>query len=287
MNPVNPASPARPATAPPGSAAPAATLAELALAGLPLGLDIVDVHAHVGPARGIDRPHDIDGVIGLMDAIGVRQNVISGLMFATGVRLESMNDWAAEFVRARPDRFLGYCYINPNYPEAMAAEILRCFDDLGFVGFKIHVSWNDYPYDGERYTPLYEYASDHRLPILAHTWGDESVRKLAAMARRYPDATFLAGHSGAGDVEINLEEARRTPNLYLELTYSGGTPWLVERLVREVGAERIVWGSDTILFAASHQVGKVVFADIPEESKALILSGNARRIFRLEGEDQR
>ena len=271
----------------PNAAPRRATLAELALAGRPLGLEIVDAHAHVGPARGIDRPGDVESVVRLMDAIGVRWNVISGLMFATGVRLESMNDWVAEFVRARPDRFLGYCYINPNYPEALTAEIERCFGDLGFVGFKIHVSWNDYPYDGERYAPLYEYASAHRLPILAHTWGDESVRKLAAMARRYPDATFLAGHSGAGDVEINLAEAARTPNLYLELTYSGGTPWLVERLVREVGAERIVWGSDTILFAASHQVGKVVFADIPEESKALILSGNAKRIFRLDGEEHR
>ncbi len=98
----------------------------------------------------------------------------------------------------------------------------------------------------------------------------------------YPSIPFLAGHSGAGDVEVNLEEAHRTPNLYLELTYSGGTPWLVERLVREVGAERIVWGSDTILFAASHQVGKVVFAEIPESAKRAILAGNARRLFGLD-----
>jgi len=202
-------------------------------------------------------------------------------MFATGIRLEAMNDWVAEFTRARPDRFLGYCHINPNYPEAIEAEIARCFDDLGFAGFKIHISWNGHPYDGDRYAPVYEYANAHRLPILAHTWGDESVRQLAAMARRYPGATFMAGHSGAGDVEINLEEARRTPNLYLELTYSAGTPWMVERLVREVGAERILFGSDTILFAASHQVGKVVFADIPESDKVMILGGNARRIFGL------
>jgi predicted TIM-barrel fold metal-dependent hydrolase len=101
------------------------------------------------------------------------------------------------------------------------------------------------------------------------------------MARAHPAIPFLAGHSGAGDVEINLEEARQTPNLYLELTYSGGTPWLTKRLVDEVGADRIVWGSDTILFAASHQIGKVVFADIPETAKRQILGGTARRLFGL------
>ena len=163
----------------------------------------------------------------------------------------------------------------------MADEIERCFEQPGFAGFKIHVSWNGYPYDGPRYLPLYEFAEARRLPILAHTWGDESVRALARSARAHPGVPFLAGHSGAGDVEITLEEARRTPNLFLELTYSGGTPWLVERLVREVGAERVVWGSDTILFAASHQIGKVVFADISEAEQALVLGGNARRLFGL------
>jgi predicted TIM-barrel fold metal-dependent hydrolase len=192
-----------------------------------------------------------------------------------------MNDWVAECLRAFPDRFLGYCYINPNFAESMAAEIERCFEQPGFAGFKLHVSWNGVLYDSDAYAPVYEFASARKAPILAHTWGDESVRALARMARRYPDIPFLAGHSGAGDVEINLEEARRTPNLYLELTYSGGTPWLVERLVREVGAERVIFGSDTILFAASHQVGKVVFADIGEADKALILGGNAKRLFAL------
>ncbi len=85
------------------------------------------------------------------------------------------------------------------------------------------------------------HAEARGMPILAHTWGDESVRALARSARAYPGIPFLAGHSGAGDVEVNLEEARRTPNLFLELTYSAGTPWLVERLVREIGAERVVW----------------------------------------------
>ena len=260
-------------------------LFERALAGRPLGIEIIDCHGHVGPARGIDRDPSLEAMVGLMDAIGITRTAVSGLMFATGVRLETMNDWVAEFVRAEPDRFLGYCYLNPNFPEVLEAEIERCFDELGFAGFKLHVDWNGYPYDGDRYTPVYEYANERRLPILAHTWGDEAVRRLATMARRYPDASFLAGHSGAGDVEITIEEAHRTPNLFLELTYSAGTPWGVERFVREVGAERIVWGSDSILFAQSHQVGKVAFARISDADKAAILGGNARRIFGLDTGD--
>lgn len=257
-------------------------LAELALQGLPLGVPIVDAHAHVGPARGIDRPTSPDALVRLMDRIGIERSVVSGLMFATGVRVETMNDWVTECLHAHPDRFLGYCYLNPNFPEHLRDEIERCFDVPGFAGFKLHVSWNGVPYDDPAYAPVYEFAAQRRLPILAHTWGDEAVRALARMARQYPATPFLAGHSGAGDVEINLAEARATPNLYLELTYSGGTPWLVERMAKAVGADRLVWGSDTILFAASHQVGKVVFADLSEAQQVAILSGTARRLFGLD-----
>jgi predicted TIM-barrel fold metal-dependent hydrolase len=258
------------------------SLADLALTGRPLDVTVIDSHGHVGPARGIDRQTGPDDLVRLMDRVGVERTVISGLMFATGVRVESMNDWVEECLGAHPDRFLGYCYINPNFAESIGQEIERCFEHAGFAGFKLHVSWNGVPYDSHRYAPVYEYAAARRLPILAHTWGDESVRALARTARQYPAISFLAGHSGAGDVEINLEEARRTPNLFLELTYSGGTPAQVARMVREVGADRIVWGSDTILFAASHQLGKVVFADITEAEKAQILGWNAERIFGLE-----
>jgi predicted TIM-barrel fold metal-dependent hydrolase len=258
-----------------------ASIRARALAGLPMGVEVVDCHAHVGPSRGLDRDTSVEAMLGLMDAIPIARSAISGFMFGTGVRLETMNDWVAEFVRQEPDRFLGLCYLNPRYPEYLEPEMARCFDELGFAGFKLHIDWNGIPYDSDRYTPVYRFATARRLPVLAHTWGDDAVRRLAVAARAYPTVPFLAGHSGAGDVDITIEEARRTPNLFLELAYSAGTPWAVERFVREVGADRIVWGSDAILFAQSHQIAKVAFADISEWDKAAILGGNARRVFGL------
>jgi predicted TIM-barrel fold metal-dependent hydrolase len=258
-----------------------ASIRERALAGLPLGVEVIDCHAHVGPSRALDRDTSVEAMLGLMDAIGVTRSAISGFMFGTGVRLETMNDWVAEFVRAHPERFLGLCYLNPRDPEFLEPEMARCFDELGFAGFKLHIDWNGVAYDASAYEPVYRFAAERQVPILAHTWGDSAVRQLASAARANPSVPFLAGHSGAGDVSISIEEARRTPNLFLELAYSAGTPWVVERFVREVGADRIVWGSDSILFAQSHQIAKVAFADLSEWDKAAIFGGNARRIFGL------
>ncbi len=255
---------------------------ERALNGLPLeGWEIIDSHAHVGPGATIDRDNSVERYLRLMDAIGIQRTAFMGFMFGTGRRLESMNNFVAEFLQARPDRFIGYCYLNPNYPEFLQKEMERCFDKLGFRGLKLHISWNAYPYDGERYFPVYEFANERKLPIIAHCWGDDAVRQFARMARKYPNMNCLVAHTGAAKMEINLQEAKQTPNLFLELAFSAGTPWNVERAVREVGAERVVWGSDTLLFAASHQIGKVIFADVSESDKRLILGGNAKRLFKL------
>jgi predicted TIM-barrel fold metal-dependent hydrolase len=170
--------------------------------------------------------------------------------------------------------------MTPNYPEAMLPELERCFDQLGFSGIKIHLH-SGRAYDDPLYAPMYEFADARGLPILAHTWGIDSIRALGAMATRYQNASFLCGHTGAQDLRVYVEEARRSPNFFLELCLSAGTPWIVERLVSSVGAGRIVWGSDTLLLSSGQQIGKVLFADVSEQDKLEILGLNAASIFHL------
>lgn len=257
------------------------SLFEMGLAGRPLkDIFVFDTHAHGGPYHVRDLDGCMEAHLRRMDRAGVDVTCLMAYQESGGATLERHNDLVSAFINARPDRFKGYCWITANYPERILPELERCFGGLGFSGIKIYTYSGSY--DDLRYAPMYEFAHARRLPILAHTWGDDSVRQLARMARQYPEAAFLVAHSGAGDVAINIEEALRTPNLYLELCFSGGTPWTVEHLVREVGADRLIWGSDATLFGIGQQLGKVLFADIPEDAKKQILGGNARRVFHME-----
>jgi len=56
---------------------------------------------------------------------------------------------------------------------------------------------------------------------------------------------------------------------------------MIETMVRAVGAARVVWGSDEPLFSMAHQLGKLLFADIPDADKRTILHDNPRRLFGL------
>ena len=256
------------------------TLFDRGLVGDPLDCFVFDAHCHVGPRCEIDRDVTPERFLAQMDRIGIDAACMMAFTPSAGATLRRHNDYVRTFIAACPDRLKGYYWVNPNYAEPTEQELKRCFDEWGFLGIKIHTHPR-HPYDGERYIPVYEFANVRGLPILAHTWGDDWLRQFASMARRYPQAHFIAAHTGGGDMRINIEEANRTPNLYLDVVLSMGTPWEVERLVREVGARKLIWGSDEVLISSAHQIGRVIFADISEADKRLILGENARRLFRL------
>ena len=59
------------------------------------------------------------------------------------------------------------------------------------------------------------------------------------------------------------------------------TPRLIEWAVREVGADRILFGTDTPLYAASMQRARIDLADIDDTVKRRILRENAQALLPL------
>jgi hypothetical protein len=67
--------------------------------------------------------------------------------------------------------------------------------------------------------------------------------------------------------------------VYAGIAGSDPTSGFVEMAVRELGAERIIYGSDVGGRSFASQVAKVVGAEIPDSDKKLILGGNLRRLL--------
>jgi predicted TIM-barrel fold metal-dependent hydrolase len=98
------------------------------------------------------------------------------------------------------------------------------------------------------------------------------------LAKRHPQAQFICGHTG-GNWELGIRAIRDTKNICAEIAGSDPTSGFTEMAVRELGAERVVYGSDVGGRSFASQIAKVLGAEIPDSAKELILGGNMRRLL--------
>jgi predicted TIM-barrel fold metal-dependent hydrolase len=258
--------------------------------GLPLkGVFIMDVHGHLGHVRNRHTPfNDAKSVIRIMDRIGIDKVCLSG-MASLRSDYRFGNDLIGEALKNYPDRLIGYAVVNPNYPEKdIIEELDRCFNKLGMKAIKIHPVYHGCPVDSSNYHPIFEYASARGCPILSHTWEGESEDDPSLfdkLSRDYPRVNFILGHSGARPrgVEKCIKLARKRDNIYLDLAcsllmYFG----VVENFVKQVGADKILYGSDFVFHDPRPHLGKIAYARISDRDKVKILGLNAARIFGID-----
>jgi len=130
--------------------------------------------------------------------------------------------------------------------------------------------------------------------VLIHTWN--SLRyadplldycvpaQCGRIAEDYPGAKIILGHSG-GEYDGVLEAitvAKAFPNVYLDTASSRLYPSMIEMMVAEVGAEKVLYGSDVPFVSPVPQVGKIVYAEIGEAEKRMIPGLNAAGLFGLD-----
>jgi predicted TIM-barrel fold metal-dependent hydrolase len=242
---------------------------------------VIDMHGHYGAFRSIYLPSPwARGMMGMMDRAGVECIVCSS--HASLSDQERGNREMAEVVGDHPGRFYGYRTINPNYADEALREVDRFAEEPGFVGFKFHPSGHSYRLTGDRYVPALEYANEHRLLVLTHTWGSSEYDRpglLGEVAAKYPKATFLMGHAGYGDWETAISVARERTNVYLELTAASRVSGIITRMVQEAGSDRIVFGTDLPWFDPHYGIGSVCFSRIEDEDRRNILYRNAQRLL--------
>jgi predicted TIM-barrel fold metal-dependent hydrolase len=100
---------------------------------------------------------------------------------------------------------------------------------------------------------------------------------LASLARRFPDVPIICGHSG-GDWEIGVRAIRPYDNVFLEFSGSDPHSGSVDYAVRELGADRIVWGGHGPGRSFSTELSKVLDASLSQADRMKILGGNYRRL---------
>jgi predicted TIM-barrel fold metal-dependent hydrolase len=174
-------------------------------------------------------------------------------------------------------------YLNPKHQEASLRELDRCVGDGPMVGIKL---WIAMRCNAPELDPIVRRAVELKAPILQHAYdrvdgnwpGESSCADVAALATRHPDASFICAHTG-NDWERGIRMIRTAKNVWSEVCGSDPTAGFVEMAVRELGAERVIYGSDAGGRSFASQLAKVLSAHLPAEAQRLILGGNLRRIL--------
>jgi hypothetical protein len=248
---------------------------------------IWDVHTHLSGVPGGTPEERLARLIEFADRMGIERLCVSmGMNWSYDPPpddLRRQNDEVLRAVTRWPQRAFGFVYLNPNHVEASLAELDRCVRDGPMVGVKLWVArhCNEPELD-----PIVRRAIELKAVILQHTYvkttgnlpGESTPMELAELARRHPAATFICGHTG-GNWEIGIRAIRDCKNVYADLCGSDPTAGYTEMAVRELGAQRVLYGSDAGGRSFASQLAKVVGADIPESAKKLILGENLKRLL--------
>ena len=221
-----------------------------------------------------------------MDAAGVDRACINCIFYSDARR---GNDIVARFVDQHPDRFIGVAFVTPHYPGEAVRELERAFDVLDMKFLKIYPDYFGRPHDDPAYAPILEWANNRGLVLMSHAYyppfgeGPETVlTRYEALTTLYPQVKWVMAHQGDGGRREVVQAARELPSIYLETACSGCMNGGVTQVVEGVGPDRVLYGSDYIMFDMRMQIGKIVTADISEEAKRKILGLNAIRLLGLE-----
>lgn len=253
---------------------------------------IIDAHIHLGGLAGFHVPDaSAAAALALMDRLGIDMAINmpnAGLMECFEVAYAS----ACAAYQESAGRLPFALTYHPRYPEDSLAAIEASLAGPGAVAIKIHPGQHQtYPND-PAYDVVWRLAAERSLPIITHSWALSDYNPTQRFAvpelyepriARFPQVNLVLGHSG-GRYEGHLAAAalaQRYANVYLDLSgdvYSFG---FIEWLTGQVGAERILFGTDLDWIDPRTHLGRVLDADISAHDKELILGANACRLFGL------
>jgi predicted TIM-barrel fold metal-dependent hydrolase len=104
--------------------------------------------------------------------------------------------------------------------------------------------------------------------------GESTPADLLALARRHPRVRFFGGHTG-GDWEWGVAAFKQVDNVWLDIAGGDATGGYTELALREVGAGRIVFGTDVPGRSIPSQLAKVLAVPLSEADRERILWRNA------------
>jgi len=237
----------------------------------------------------------IDVTLAAMDAGDVGFGLLSAWHGPREGALIS-NDEVAGWVATRPDRFAGLAAVDLDRPMVAVRELRRRVEEDGFRGLRV-VPWLwEAPPTDRRYYPLYAACVELGVPFctqVGHTGPlrpSETGRPIPyvdQVALDFPELAIVCGHVGYPWTEEMIAVARKHERVVIDTsayTTKRLPPALVEYMRTRGGRRKVLFGTNYPMIPHAQALDGLDDLGLDEETRALYLEGNARRVFGLGAE---
>lgn len=167
--------------------------------------------------------------------------------------------------------------------------------ELGLKGIKLHPDFQDTFIDEPCYVDLIAYALERDLIVLIHAGRDEGLSypvhcppdkalyMMQEVQKRVSTKKLVLAHTGGLGMWDQVEEYLVGQNFYMDISFSRKAIEKEQliRIIKNHGADRILFGSDSPWDGQAETIDFVRSLDITEEEKQCILGENARKLLGL------
>lgn len=250
---------------------------------------IIDFHVH--PFRTAEHCLNFYPEMPNLDALGMKEQLEqAGISQICGSVLYKKHPGTLESLRALNrealalrdilgDFYVPGFHIHPAYPEESCAEIEYMYaQGVRLIGELVPYMHGWGQFSEANLMTMLDEAEKRNMLVSYHTpFAYDMSRAIAS----HPAIAFIAAHPGDHDrVGEHIALMKQYDNVYLDLSGTGMFRFgLVKHLVNEVGADRILFGTDYPICNPRMYVQAVYGEDVPDSAREKILSGNAQRLL--------